>query len=213
MLKRWGLDLSVIAGILFALGIGGLNILYRWRVQPFLTTQLSIQDKNHKAYEEDTAFLKQAAARLGYNSNLNQNDASFDLNSRVFWSPAYGKGSRIGSKTPLVAKELKIEIAKKVFDTDDENLLSELDLLLSTNEKFVFEDLPKHVQEGIKRGAQQAEEGKLIPHDEVMKLYSKYLWVCQFFGVMKQKKHLTRFFGSFFMNLEKNLLKISKANE
>jgi hypothetical protein len=72
-------------------------------------------------------------------------------------------------------EELKIEIAKKVFDTDDENLLSELDLLLSTNEKFVFEDLPKHVQEGIKRGAQQAEEGKLIPHDEVMKLYSKYL--------------------------------------
>ena len=72
-------------------------------------------------------------------------------------------------------EELKIEIAKKVFETDDENLLSELDMLLSSNEKVILEDLPKHVQEGIKRGMKQAEEGKLTPHDEVMKLYSKYL--------------------------------------
>ncbi|MFW0714564.1 hypothetical protein [Pedobacter sp. N23S346] len=68
---------------------------------------------------------------------------------------------------------MKIEIAKKVFNTDDENLLSELDVLLSTDEKFVFQDLPKHVQEGIKRGVQQAEEGKLIPFDEVKKRLSQ----------------------------------------
>lgn len=72
-------------------------------------------------------------------------------------------------------EELKIEIAKKVFETDDEDLLSELDMLLSNNEKVILEDLPKHVQEGIKRGMKQAEDGKLTPHDEVMKLYSKYL--------------------------------------
>ncbi|MBC6110112.1 hypothetical protein ACFOG5_16345 [Pedobacter fastidiosus] len=71
--------------------------------------------------------------------------------------------------------ELKIEIAKKVFEIDDENLLSEVDMLLSNKEKVVLEDLPKHVQEGIKRGMKQAEEGKLTPHDEVMKLYSNYL--------------------------------------
>ncbi|QNN41822.1 hypothetical protein [Pedobacter roseus] len=72
-------------------------------------------------------------------------------------------------------EELKIEIAKKVFETDDENLLSELDMLLNYNEKVVLDELPKHVQEGIKRGLQQAKEGKLTPHDEVMKLYAKYL--------------------------------------
>ncbi|WP_029281667.1 hypothetical protein [Pedobacter sp. R20-19] len=72
-------------------------------------------------------------------------------------------------------EELKIEIAKKVFEINDENLLSELDILLNSNEKVVLEDLPKHVQEGIQRGLKQAEEGKLTPHDEVMKLYSKYL--------------------------------------
>ena len=70
---------------------------------------------------------------------------------------------------------LKIEIAKKVFETDDENLLSELDMLLNYSEKVVLEELPKHVQEGIKRGLKQAEEGRLTPHDEVMKRYAKYL--------------------------------------
>lgn len=112
MLKRWGLYLAVIAGLLFALGIGGLNILYRWRVQPFLSTQLSIQEKNHAAYEEDTAFLRQAAARLGYNSFAVESDASFELNSRVFWSPSYEKGSSIGARKPLVDELLKIEIAR-----------------------------------------------------------------------------------------------------
>ncbi|MDN3586568.1 hypothetical protein QWY86_07830 [Pedobacter aquatilis] len=72
-------------------------------------------------------------------------------------------------------EELKIEIAKKVFETDNEQLLEELDMILSSSEKVVLEDLPKHVQDGIKKGLKQAEEGKLIPHEEVMKLYSKYL--------------------------------------
>jgi len=40
-------------------------------------------------------------------------------------------------------EELKIEIAKKVFEINDENLLSELDILLNSNEKVVLEDLPK----------------------------------------------------------------------
>ncbi|MBE5317890.1 hypothetical protein IM793_01865 [Pedobacter sp. MR2016-19] len=70
-------------------------------------------------------------------------------------------------------EELKIEIAKKVFETDDENLLSELDMLLNYNEKVVLEELPKHVQEGIKRGLQQAKEGKLIPYDEVKRRLSE----------------------------------------
>ena len=70
-------------------------------------------------------------------------------------------------------EELKIEIAKKVFETDDENLLSELEMLLNHSEKVVLEELPKHVQEGIKRGLKQAEEGKLIPYDEVKRRLSE----------------------------------------
>ena|GEM_PF-1059631 len=70
-------------------------------------------------------------------------------------------------------EELKIEIAKKVFETDDENLLSELDMLLNYSEKVVLEELPKHVQEGIKRGLKQAEEGRLIPYDEIKRRLSE----------------------------------------
>lgn len=70
-------------------------------------------------------------------------------------------------------EELKIEIAKKVFETDDENLLSELEMLLNHSEKVVLEELPKHVQEGIKRGLKQAEEGRLIPYDEVKRRLSE----------------------------------------
>lgn len=70
-------------------------------------------------------------------------------------------------------EELKIEIAKKVFETDDEDLLSELEMLLNHSEKVVLEELPKHVQEGIKRGLKQAEEGKLIPYDEVKRRLSE----------------------------------------
>lgn len=70
-------------------------------------------------------------------------------------------------------EELKIEIAKKVFESEDENLLMELDFLLSHNEKVSLEELPKQIQNGIKRGLQQAEEGKLIPYDEVKKRLSE----------------------------------------
>lgn len=64
---------------------------------------------------------------------------------------------------------------KKVFETDDEDLLSEIEMFLNYNEKVVLEELPKHVQEGVKRGLKQSEEGKLTPQDEVMKRYAKYL--------------------------------------
>jgi len=35
--------------------------------------------------------------------------------------------------------------------------------------------LPALVKVGIERGKKQAAEGKLTPHDEVMKRYGKYL--------------------------------------
>jgi hypothetical protein len=43
-----------------------------------------------------------------------------------------------------------------------------------SGEKF-WNDLPKHVKTGIERGRKQAAEGKLTPHDRVMKKYAKYL--------------------------------------
>ena len=110
-MKRWGLYLLWIAAFLLALGIGGFNLLYRLRVQPFLSQELALQDKFQKPYDDDARFLREAAARLGYNSAANQSDASFTLNGKVFWTPQI-RGVRVGAKAPLVDEKLKIEIAR-----------------------------------------------------------------------------------------------------
>ncbi|TDG37330.1 hypothetical protein EZJ43_04215 [Pedobacter changchengzhani] len=66
-------------------------------------------------------------------------------------------------------EELKIEIAKKVFETDDENLLSELDILLTNHERTIIESLSQNVQDGIRKSLLQSEEGKIISFEEVKK--------------------------------------------
>jgi predicted transcriptional regulator len=47
-------------------------------------------------------------------------------------------------------------------------------MLLNHSEKVILEELPKHVQEGIKRGLKQAEEGKLIPYEVKRRLAEKW---------------------------------------
>lgn len=47
--------------------------------------------------------------------------------------------------------------------------------LSKTDHSDFWNDLPPHVKAGIERGKKQAAEGKLTPHDEVMKRYAKYL--------------------------------------
>ncbi|MCO5946174.1 hypothetical protein [Mucilaginibacter flavidus] len=42
-------------------------------------------------------------------------------------------------------------------------------------EKDFWNDLPEHVKAGIELVQKQAADGKLTPHDEVMKKYAKYL--------------------------------------
>ncbi len=69
----------------------------------------------------------------------------------------------------------KIALAKRLLDTDDEAVLLQIKEVFESNEKDFWNDLPEHVKAGIERGRKQAAEGKLIPHDTVMKKYAKYL--------------------------------------
>ena len=69
----------------------------------------------------------------------------------------------------------KIILAKRLLETDDEAVLLQIKEVFDNNEKDFWNDLPEHVKEGIERGRKQAAEGKLTPHDEVMKKYAKYL--------------------------------------
>ncbi|RDC56841.1 hypothetical protein DU508_06460 [Pedobacter chinensis] len=69
-------------------------------------------------------------------------------------------------------EELKIEIAKKVFETDDENLLVRVETILS-NINSENDILPEKVKQGINKGLEQAKQGKLIPFNEVKKRLSE----------------------------------------
>ncbi len=71
--------------------------------------------------------------------------------------------------------EQKIELAKKVLETDDLALLEQIKSLFEVNQKDFWDDLPEHMKESVKKGQQQAKDGVLTTHDEVMSKYQKYL--------------------------------------
>ena len=69
----------------------------------------------------------------------------------------------------------KIALAKRLLETEDEAVLLQIKEVFENQEKDFWNDLPQHVKAGIERAKKEAAEGKLIPHDEVMKKYAKYL--------------------------------------
>ena len=69
----------------------------------------------------------------------------------------------------------KIALVKRLLDTDDEVILTQVKEVFENNEKDFWTDLPEHIKAGIERSRKQAEAGLLTPHDEVMKKYAKYL--------------------------------------
>jgi predicted transcriptional regulator len=50
-----------------------------------------------------------------------------------------------------------------------------IDLGNNSQAKDFFQELPEHVKKGIEKSLQQSKEGLVIPHEEVMKKYAKYL--------------------------------------
>jgi len=69
----------------------------------------------------------------------------------------------------------KIELVKRLLDTDDESVIQQVKEVFEIHEKDFWNDLPEHVKTGIERAKKQAQAGLLTPHDEVMKKYTKYL--------------------------------------
>ena len=71
----------------------------------------------------------------------------------------------------------KIELAKRLLETNDEAILLRIKEVFESNDKDFWDDLPEHVKSGTEKAGKQAAEGKTSPHEEVMKKYAKYLWV------------------------------------
>jgi predicted transcriptional regulator len=68
----------------------------------------------------------------------------------------------------------KLELVKRLLDTDDESVLQEVKTVFENQEKDFWIDLPMYVKAGIERSRKQAEAGLLTTHDEVMKKYANY---------------------------------------
>ena len=69
----------------------------------------------------------------------------------------------------------KIELVKRLLDTDDESVIQQVKEVFETHEKDFWNDLPEQVKAGIERSRKQAEAGLLTPHEEVMRKHTKYL--------------------------------------
>ncbi|WP_353134681.1 hypothetical protein [Pseudopedobacter sp.] len=70
---------------------------------------------------------------------------------------------------------LKIELAKQILDTEDTGIIETVRDLFKNKENDFWSELPEHVKKGIEKSKQQAKNGLLTPHDEVVRKYTKHL--------------------------------------
>jgi|GEM_PF-6103449 len=131
MTSRWGLYLSVVAVTLFALGVGGLNFLYRWRVKPVLDAQIELQNRYKSLYEDDIEFLAKSATELSLGASGGTSDAGPFLNSRILWAPGKGLGKPIVDETTRIALmrtggDWILQIAKGRYPKIDLSLFNEI---------------------------------------------------------------------------------------
>jgi hypothetical protein len=101
MNRRWGFYLTLVAMTLFALGVGGLNFLYRLRVKPGLDTQIELQNRYKSLYEEDIAFLAKSATELSLAASGGTSDAGPYLNPLVVWIPGAATKPIVDSTTRI----------------------------------------------------------------------------------------------------------------
>ena len=69
----------------------------------------------------------------------------------------------------------KLELAKRLLDTQDKDVLNYIKALFDTRSKDWWDTLPTEVQLSIEQGIAQADRGETITHKEVMKKYKKWL--------------------------------------
>lgn len=71
--------------------------------------------------------------------------------------------------------EMRKKVKKYIDEADDHVVKMVYSLLEADREEDWWNDLPATVQKGILRAEKQLKEGKGIPHEVVMKKYSKWL--------------------------------------
>ncbi len=70
---------------------------------------------------------------------------------------------------------IKLDLAKKIIDTDDKELIGYIKAIFEGQSENWFEDLPADVQTSFEKALAQSEKGEGRNHTEVMKKYAKWL--------------------------------------
>lgn len=64
---------------------------------------------------------------------------------------------------------LKYKIVEKIVQSNDENLLAEINSLIDHSGKDFWDELPESIKQSIEIAKTQLDEGKGRPHAEVMR--------------------------------------------
>ena len=68
----------------------------------------------------------------------------------------------------------KLELARKILDTNNKEIIKYIKSIFESQTENWFVDLPKEIQDSVKRGLNQSKNGKSRPHSEVVKKYKKW---------------------------------------
>jgi predicted transcriptional regulator len=68
----------------------------------------------------------------------------------------------------------KLNILQTIMSTTDEGLIMDVKAFLSDRKKDWFDELSEEQQQDVVEGLKQADSGKTISHDEVVKLFGKW---------------------------------------
>lgn len=71
--------------------------------------------------------------------------------------------------------EMRKKVKKYIDEADDHVVKLIYSMLEANREKEWWDDLPKEVQKSVLRAEKELKEGKVVPHEVVMKKYSKWL--------------------------------------
>lgn len=75
----------------------------------------------------------------------------------------------------MTVAQKKIALAQRILETDDKQILKELEAVFIKHEEDWWDTLPDSVKESVERGLKQSEQGKGTPHEVVMKKFQKWV--------------------------------------
>ncbi|HCA83511.1 MAG TPA: hypothetical protein DEP18_06960 [Flavobacteriales bacterium] len=69
----------------------------------------------------------------------------------------------------------KVELAKRLLETDDIGIINHIKAIFESRSSDWWDELPDEVKKQVEKGIREADRGEGIPHEQVMKKYSKWL--------------------------------------